>query len=207
MNIKSTNKHYEYLIEKDNDPYHDSPEIQNYMNRWTGDKYFDHMDLDDEKNVLEIGVGTGRLARHVLEIGCKSFTGIDLSQSTIERAQVNLSKYDNINLIVEDILNIRIESKFDVIYSALTFMHIKKKKKAISSILDLLGKNGVMVVSLSNVEDEYLDFGTHQVRLYPNNIDEILEYISNRHCDIELVEKLKDNNNLIATIIKARKKS
>jgi ubiquinone/menaquinone biosynthesis C-methylase UbiE len=176
------------------------------MNRWTGEDFFDLMELDNQKKVLEIGIGTGRLARNILEIGCKSFTGIDISQSTIERAKHNLSKYTSINLIKSDFMSFSLEEKFDVIYSALTFMHIEDKANAILNISRILSENGVMIISFFNVVDEYLDFWPHKVKLYPNDVNEIIQEIENQTCEIEVVKELKENGSLLATVIKARKK-
>ncbi|WP_461368596.1 class I SAM-dependent methyltransferase, partial [Candidatus Darwinibacter acetoxidans] len=46
--------------------------------------------------MLEIGVGTGRLARRVLDMGCRTFTGLDTSAKTLERARENLAAYPNV---------------------------------------------------------------------------------------------------------------
>lgn len=61
----------------------------------------DLMQLDKNKNVLEIGVGTGRIASKVAP-HCLQFTGIDISSKTIERARINLADHSNIFLICND---------------------------------------------------------------------------------------------------------
>ena len=71
--------------------------------------------LYEGKYVLEVGVGTGRLARKVCGY-CEKFVGIDISPKTIERAKYNLSEYKNTQLICADILNFESECRFDVIY-------------------------------------------------------------------------------------------
>lgn len=54
--------HYDKLIEENNDPVHDSKSLQEYMNQWDGINFIKEMQLTTEKNVLEIGIGTGRIA-------------------------------------------------------------------------------------------------------------------------------------------------
>lgn len=54
--------HYDKLIEENNDPVHDSKPLQEYMNQWDGINFIKEMQLTTEKNVLEIGIGTGRIA-------------------------------------------------------------------------------------------------------------------------------------------------
>ena len=55
-------QHYDLLIEENNDPFRDPPVLQEYMCQWDGELFLDAMKLTGEKNVLEIGIGTGRLA-------------------------------------------------------------------------------------------------------------------------------------------------
>ena len=103
------------------------------------------MNLSKAKSVLEIGVGTGRIALRTAPC-CAKFVGIDISPKTIARAKSNLSSLDNCQLICDDFLNYAFSNKFDVIYSSLTFMHIEEKQKAIIKVFQLLNKNGLFVL-------------------------------------------------------------
>ena len=72
--------HYDLLIEENNDPYRDPPALQKYMELWDGQVFLDLMELNPSKTVLEIGIGTGRLAAKTAE-RCMHLTGIDISPS------------------------------------------------------------------------------------------------------------------------------
>lgn len=74
------------LIREDNDPVYDAEPLREYMNQWDGRVFIDELNLTREKRVLDIGVGTGRLAVSVAPL-CESFTGIDISSETIARAK------------------------------------------------------------------------------------------------------------------------
>ena len=78
-------EHYDRLIDENNDPARDPEPLKAYMDKWDGREFLDAMELDREKTVLEIGVGTGRLACKTAPL-CKEFFGIDLSPRTVERA-------------------------------------------------------------------------------------------------------------------------
>ena len=78
--------HYDLLIEEDNDPFRDPPVLQEYMSQWDGEQFIEAMELTNSKRVLEIGIGTGRLAVKVAPF-CMTLTGIDISPKTIERAK------------------------------------------------------------------------------------------------------------------------
>lgn len=115
-------QHYDLLIEENNDPVHDPKPLQDYMNKWDGQAFIDKMELDKDKSVLEIGVGTGRLAVKTAPL-CKEYCGIDISPKTISRAKENLHGCGNVMLICDDFLCHKFDCFYDVIYSSLTFMH------------------------------------------------------------------------------------
>jgi 2-polyprenyl-3-methyl-5-hydroxy-6-metoxy-1,4-benzoquinol methylase len=212
--IVSVLEHYEKLIEEGNDPVHDSKVMQEYMNRWGGSEFFRALGSCTNKRVLEVGVGTGRLAKTILDKGCKHFTGIDISPKTIERAKMNLSRFKNCNLLVEDIEQYQKPSYFDVAYSVLTFMHIENKEVALGNMIASICKGGHIVISISN-ENEWLDFGNRKIKLYSIGIHEYQRYFETMGCmvdpPIELLDTYdkgmssKSHRAKVATLIKATK--
>lgn len=71
MNIVNTREHYESLIVEGNDPFLDPPALQRYMSNWDGPLFYEAL-TPLPKSVLEIGIGTGRVANHILQSGCAS---------------------------------------------------------------------------------------------------------------------------------------
>ena len=63
--MKAVIEHYNKLIDENNDPARDGEALRAYMDKWDGDRFIESMRLDTNKTVLEIGVGTGRLAMKV----------------------------------------------------------------------------------------------------------------------------------------------
>ena len=173
---ESVNHHYDLLIDEGNDPVHDPKPLRDYMDKWDGQDFIDSMELDKNKSVLEIGVGTGRLAVRAAPL-CGKFTGIDISPKTIERAKENLANFSNITLLCGDFLDFPFDSKFDVIYSSLTFMHIEEKQKAVNKIAKLLNNNGTFVLSIDKNQSEFIDTGTRKIKIYSDNADAITKYI------------------------------
>jgi ubiquinone/menaquinone biosynthesis C-methylase UbiE len=98
MSIIETIEHYDKLIDEDNDPFYDPKPLSDYMEKRDGQKFIDAMLLNKSKSVLEIGIGTGRIANKVAPL-CKSLLGIDISPKTIQRASENLSAHKNTKLI------------------------------------------------------------------------------------------------------------
>lgn len=168
--------HYDALIDENNDPVHDPEPLKKHMDGWDGDTFIDALKLTDDKSVLEIGVGTGRLAVKVAPF-CRSFYGIDLSPKTIDRAKENLFEYKNINLICGDFLSYEFNQTFDVIYSSLTFMHIQEKEEAIKKVAKLLTENGRFVLSIEKSQTTVLEYGKRKVGIYPDRPEIISKYI------------------------------
>lgn len=162
-----TKTHYDLLIEENNDPFHDPPVLQKYMESWDGPAFLDMMELDESKAVLEIGVGTGRLAAKTAG-RCRHLTGIDISPKTIARARENLRAYSNITLICDDFMVYPFTETFDVIYSSLTMMHFEDKEQVIAKAALLLNKNGLLCLSLDKNQSKWINMGNRKIRIYPD---------------------------------------
>lgn len=193
--------HYDALIDENNDPVHDPAPLKNYMNKWDGDRFIEDLQLSGDKSVLEIGVGTGRLAVRVAP-NCGNFVGIDISPKTIERARENLAEYKNVELICDDFLTHEFDGSFDVIYSSLTFMHIEKKQAAVNKAAALLNLDGRFVLSIDKNQDEYIDTGDRKLQIFPDKPGEILSFIEDAGLII-----VKQYDTEFAQIFVAEKKS
>lgn len=171
-------KHYDILISEGNDPVHDPAPLKEYMDKWDGQEFIDKMQISKDKTVLEIGVGTGRLAVRTAPL-CKKFYGIDISSETIKGAERNLKEHNNANFICDDFMTYNFGITFDVIYSSLTFMHIKEKQTAINKIQQLLKTDGLFVLSTDKNQDKFIDIGSNKIEVYPDTPEEISQCINN----------------------------
>ena len=178
-------RHYDLLIEENNDPVRDPKPLKDYMDKWDGQVFIDKMKLDKDKSVLEIGVGTGRLAVKTA-ILCKDYCGIDISPKTIYRAKENLANYKNVKLICDNFLSHHFNSLYDVVFSSLTFMHIHEKQNAINKVACLLKNGGRFVLSIDKSQEDFIDMGTRRITIFPDSPTEIKNCILN--ADLELVE-------------------
>ena len=177
-------QHYELLIDENNDPVRDSQMLQEHMNKWDGDEFVEALRLNKTMSALEIGVGTGRIAIKTAP-SCNEVVGIDISPKTIERAKENLNVYQNIRLICADFMNYSFNQKFDVVYSSLTFTHIKDKEKAIRKVADLLSDGGRFVLSIDKNQLEYIDMGSRKVKIYPDTPERIMSCIESAGLTLE----------------------
>ena len=169
-------RHYDALIDENNDPVHDPEPLKKHMDGWDGDTFIEELELSKRKTVLEIGVGTGRLAVKTAPQSY-AFYGIDLSPKTIERAKENLAGIDDVNLICGDFLTYEFDRTFDIIYSSLTFMHIKKKQAAIEKAARLLNEYGRLVLSIEKSQASVLEYGKRKIEIFPDRPETIVKYM------------------------------
>lgn len=162
-------KHYDLLIDEGQDPVHDPKILLDYMNKWDGEVFIGRLKLDKSKSVLEIGVGTGRIAVKVAPL-CGKFTGIDISEKIVQKAKENLK---NADLICGDFLEYNFDESFDVVYSSLTFLHIENKQKAFDAVFKILNEKGLFVLSVDKNQEEYIDTGISKIRTFPDKSDNI----------------------------------
>lgn len=164
-------RHYDALIDENHDPFRDPPLLAAYMDKWDGQTFLDLVAPNSRESVLEIGVGTGRLAARVAP-RCRSLCGIDLSPKTVCRAKENLDGLSNVKIVCGDFLTYSFAETFDVIYSSLTFMHIREKRQAFEKAAALLKPGGRFVLSIDKNSETRLDCGTRVLTLYPDTPQE-----------------------------------
>ena len=169
--------HYDLLIAENNDSFRDTPVLQEYMNQWDGELFLEALEHSKNKNVLEIGIGTGRIAVKVAP-HCMHLTGIDISPKTIERAKENLKEHINISFICDDFVSYNFTETFDIIYSSLTMMHFENKEQVITKVASLLKDGGRFCLSIDKNQDEFIDIGIRKVKVYPDNLGNISALIN-----------------------------
>ena len=170
--IVDVSDHYDFLIDENNDSFCYHPALPEYMDSWDVRAFQTLLGLNPMKSVLEIGIGTGRLAVRIAPC-CRHLTGIDISSKTIERARVNLRNCPNISLICDDFIGYAFAETFDVIYSSLTMMHFPDKALVIGKMSSLLNDGGLLCLSIDKNQSEWIDMGNRKVRIYPDTPEKI----------------------------------
>jgi len=94
--------------------------------------------------VLELGTGTGALARDVLKhFPRATYTGIDFSSKMLEVASHRLRKWDQrVTLHKADLNRVKIAGRYDLILSLFTIHHIINKKGLFKHLCTLLKPGG-----------------------------------------------------------------
>lgn len=105
--------------------------------------------VSEGSRVLDVGCGTGIMARAYIELGAHFIEGIDLSSKMIEQARENHADLSSCQLRFEcaDILNFESEEKFDVIVIYNAYPHILDKAALVEACAHLLKEHGRFLVA------------------------------------------------------------
>jgi len=104
---------------------------------------------------LDIGCGSGVFAIAASKIGAKETVGIDISKESISALLQNQKKFTSPkkvkffcrSILDKDIFNL---GQFDIVYSWGVLHHTGKMWKAIENSLDLVKRNGLLVLAIYN---------------------------------------------------------
>lgn len=112
--------------------------------------------LDYQKNVLEIGPGTGQATEPILKTGC-DYTAIELGENFTEFMINKFSCYDNFHIINADFEKYPFEKeKYDLVYSAATIQWIPEKI-AYSKTYDILKPGGYLAMFMTRSDEKSLN--------------------------------------------------
>lgn len=101
------------------------------------------------KNILEVGAGPGYLSIELARrLPSSKIYCIDPSEGMKKVGQNNIAKsgLKNVEYLLGSSRHVPLNSKFDVIFSTLSFHHWKKKSESIAYLLKFLAKKGELLV-------------------------------------------------------------
>ncbi len=167
--------------------------------------------LDDAKEILEIGIGTGLLAQELIKLGY-SIEGVDHSSSMIEKARQRLPKRTEI--YTADIQNFKPNCKYEAVishagpirldytpersYFAETYLvDLESINSAIQNISDSLVSGGLFIMSIQHYEGTDPALSAPVERKLGNNrkaVSQIIEDGQNRR---KIREVRKDDQVLV----------
>ena len=87
-----------------------------------------------------------------------------------------MKKYSNTKLQCADLMSWDFDNTFDVIYSSLTFMHIKQQQIFINKVCSLLNTNGRFILSIDKKQEKQIVFEDRKIQIYPDTLFVIIEY-------------------------------
>lgn len=117
------------------------------------DFYVELIKIHKPEKVLELGVGTGRIFKELLNL-VDYAVGIDNSDEMLSVCERKCIYYDNYKLIHDNFVSFRLNLNFDFIYLPFnTFQHILHKKdqiKCLKNIWKHLNIDGIFILDVMN---------------------------------------------------------
>jgi len=106
----------------------------------------DKLKIDSNSKILEVGVGTGRIAIPLTKKLHINTIGVDISERMLQKCQERISYTENIQLILADGLTLPFKnSQFNIILTSHILHLLSNVHQFINKILPLLVKNGFYV--------------------------------------------------------------
>ncbi|KAJ3694380.1 hypothetical protein LUZ60_009860 [Juncus effusus] len=135
-------------------------ELLEVLVRWTKNLCLNGTDKNlSAFNVLDVGTGSGRLLQELSKQGFSNLVGIDFSEAAIEvaRNRANRDGFPNISFSVDDVLETKLEKKFQLVMDRGTLDSIGfhpdgpvKRMMYWESVSRLVAPGGFLVVTSCN---------------------------------------------------------
>lgn len=145
-----------------------------------------------EASILELGVGTGRIAIPLAQAGF-SVVGIDSSPAmlTVARSKLDKAPAQRVNLMEADMRDFHLSQQFGLIICPLSaFRHLltpDDQRQALACITAHLARNGLFVLDVPSPEPGWWETGAHSlvldwIRTHPETGRAVYKYVS-EHTD------------------------
>ncbi len=124
-------------------------DLEKYV-KWVSKIFFEDQTFWNEKEILELGCGTGELANGLALCGGK-ITAIDFSKSSIKHAKRISKKFKTTAKFLEkNILTSNLNKKFDVVIALGSLHHTIDAKKGFIIATKHTKKDGIIIVGFYN---------------------------------------------------------
>ena len=153
------------------------------------------------KDILELGCGTGEYTKLLLK---KKYdvTAVDLSNSMMQIAKKKLSK--KVKLITEDMINLKLKKKFDIVASFFDVVSYFKKKNDLNYFLKNsnynLKKDGLLIFDFWNKDGIFNLKPRQRIKFYKRKDNELIKFSN------PIWSKKNENISVYTKIIELNKK-
>ena len=130
----------------------DANERRTLLSAAVGASILAHVPLHDQMVVMDFGAGTGLISSRIAP-GVKRVVAIDTSQAMLDQLADKPELKSKIEIICQDIVESPIETRFDLIVSAMTLHHVENTSLLIERFAEHLTENGVIALADLDTED------------------------------------------------------
>jgi ubiquinone/menaquinone biosynthesis C-methylase UbiE len=178
---------------------------EKYLNSFEQNKLLPLLGSIKDKEVLEVGAGTGRLTISLIHSGAK-VTALDISSQMLE---ILRNKNSKLEVIVGDAENLPFtDNTFDVVIGAFLIVHLKDPKIFFDEAYRVLKDGGRLIVTNINQKEApeiKIKNGTIKIASYYHRPDQLIEALENLAFKIEKNIFVREQDTWVNQIIVASK--
>ena len=142
-------------------------------------QFLDLIHLSIDANIIDVGGGDSFFVDHLIELGFKKITVLDISEKAIKRAQLRLGKKSSfINWIVSDINEFKPNEIYDFWHDRATFHFLKSKEEIdryFNNANKSISKNGYLMMSTFSDTGPDQCSGLKVIKYNKNSLTDIFE--------------------------------
>jgi len=177
-----------------------------YLNSFEKNIVLEFMGNLTGKKALDLGCGTGRLVKDLINSGAK-VVGIDISDEMIK---IMKNKFPKVKSLVADSENLPFDdSSFDFVIASFFIVHLKNLTKTFDEIYRVLKDGGKFVLTnINQRKAPKLDIDSGKkivIQSYYHRPEDVIKALENSFFKIEKEEFVKDGKAWINQIIKVKK--
>ena len=125
------------------------------MSSAVGSSIIKYIRLNQQMDVMDFGAGTGLVSGHIAPF-IKKIVAVDISQAMLDKLSSKTELQDKVEALCQDIICNPIETKFDLIMSAMALHHVNDTTTLLNSFAAHL-KPGAKI-ALADLDKEDGDF-------------------------------------------------
>jgi cyclopropane fatty-acyl-phospholipid synthase-like methyltransferase len=116
-----------------------------------GAAILEYVQLENDMEVMDFGAGTGLLTAHVVP-RVKTVSAVDTSKSMLDKLAEKPEFHGKVKAVCQDITEQPLDSRFDLIISAMAMHHVEDTDKLIKTFANHLQSGGQ--VALADLDEE-----------------------------------------------------
>ena len=111
-----------------------------------------HVPLDAQMDVMDFGAGTGLVCSHVAP-SVRKIVAVDISEAMLEKLVSKPELHGKVEALCQNILDNPVDTKFDLIMSAMAIHHVEETDKLIQRFAEHLKPGGKVALADLDKED------------------------------------------------------
>lgn len=130
----------------------DASDMRSQLSSAIGGAILDHVPLYDQMTVMDFGAGTGLLTSHVAP-RVKTIAAVDISSAMLEKLVAKPEFHGKVTAVCQDIIDLPLESRYDLIVSAMAMHHVEDTAKLLAVFSEHLKPGGRIALADLDQED------------------------------------------------------